>query len=797
MTFREQLGQNLLFFDGGMGTTLQQAGLRPGEAPDSWNLRHPEVIRQIHLDYLRAGAHILTTNSFGSTARKLAGSGCTVRETAAAATRLAREAIAAFRAETGERGDRYVAFDVGPTGALLRPVGDLDFEEAVALFAESIEAGAGEADLILIETMTDCYELKAAVLAAKEHSRLPICATVAPDLNGKLLTGGDLETVVALLEGLGVDAIGLNCGFGPAEMLPLFDRMRAISSKPLILTPNAGLPRQEGEHFVYDVDPETFAHLMREAIPRGAQLLGGCCGTTPEHIRALVHACGGRSPRMVERQHRTVACSYAKCVLFDGATRLIGESINPTGRKRVKEALRTRDFGFLLREGSDQQAAGADLLDVNAGLPEIDEPAVLTELVERLQAVTDLPLQLDTADPEALARAMRRYNGKPMVNSVNGKRASMEAVFPLVAKYGGLVVALTLDEAGIPETPDGRIEIAKRIIQTARGYGIHKEDLIFDALTMTVSAGSRNAAVTLETVRRLREELGVRTILGVSNVSFGLPERPVLNAAMLSLAMGAGLDAAIINPRIELLMNAFQTASTLLGRDEGCQGYLARFGGVEQPKPAAPSAAAEIPLDEAIGRGLVSEAAEAAKRALAAQPPLEVIDRYIVPALTEVGDRFEKGTLFLPQLMMSADAAKAAFAEIRARMGAEESAPRGEIVIATVAGDVHDIGKNIVGALLENYRFRVIDLGKDVPPERVVEAVRAHHPRLVGLSALMTTTVPSMVKTIEMLHAACPDCRVMVGGAVLTADYASRIGADFYAKDAMRSVHIAEQVYAE
>ena len=787
MAFLDRLGQELLFFDGAMGTTLQEAGLKPGEVPDTWNLLRPDVVKKIHTDYLRVGAHILTTNTFGCTAKKLAGTGYAVADLARAATRLAREAI-----ETVED-ERFVAFDVGPTGAMLRPVGDLDFEDAVNLFAESIEAGAEDADLILIETMSDCYELKAAVLAAKEHSNLPICATVTLDRNGKLLTGGDIESVVALLEGLRVDAIGLNCGFGPAEMLPFFDRMRAVSSKPLILTPNAGLPRQEGDHFYYDVDPEAFALLMRDAIPRGAQALGGCCGTTPEHIRALVHACGGRSPRMIERKKRTVVSSYARCVHFDDTTRLIGECINPTGRKVVKEALRSRDFGYLLREGSEQQACGADILDVNAGLPGIDEAAVLCELVERLQSVSDLPLQIDTADPEALGRAMRRYNGKPMVNSVNGKQSSMESVFPLVQKYGGFVVALTLDEAGIPETVDGRIEIAKRIIRTAKNYGIGKEDLIFDALTMTVSAGSQNAAVTLETVRRLKEELGVRTILGVSNVSFGLPQRPVLNAAMLTLAMGRGLDGAIINPHLEVMMNAFQTASTLLGRDEGCAGYLARFSGIEQK--ALPKGNAEIELDEAIKRGLTAEASTAAGRALESAPPLEVIDRYIVPALTEVGDGFEKGTLFLPQLMMSADAAKAAFTLIRAKMEGGESSNIGTVVIATVEGDVHDIGKNIVGALLENYRFQVVDLGKDVSPERVVEAAREHHPKLVGLSALMTTTVPSMERTIKALHDACPDCRIMVGGAVLTASYAGEIGADFYAKDAMGAVHIAQQVY--
>ncbi len=794
MNLQTLLQKQLLFLDGAMGTMLQSAGLPAGEAPDLWNLTHPEEVEAVHAAYLAAGSDILTTNTFGCTAHKLAPTGHCAAEGAAAAVRNAKAAIA----KAGGK-QRFVAFDVGPTGKLLKPLGDLAFEDAYRMFREAIEAGAAAgADLVLIETMSDAYELKAAVLAAKEGASLPVCATVTLDRRGKLLTGGDVASVVALLEGLRVDALGLNCGLGPREMLPFLQQMRALSSLPILLQPNAGLPREVEGKTVFDVGPEEFAALMEACVQGGACLVGGCCGTTPEHIRALVARCAGLTPPAVEEKHRTVACSYARTVCFgQGKPVLIGERINPTGKPRMKQALRDGDFDLILREGILQQEQGVDALDVNAGLPELDEPAVLTSLTEQLQAVTDLPLQLDSADPEALARALRVYNGKPIINSVSGKESSMEAVFPLAARYGGVIVALTLDESGIPEDVEGRIAIARRILARGAAYGLKPHDFLFDPLTLTISSGNENARITLACVRRLHEELGVCTSLGVSNVSFGLPARSYLNANFFALALGAGLSAAILNPHAPGMMEAARACTALLGGDANCAAYIAAYGGAPAT-PAQPAAQAEaMSLHDAVLRGLRQPALEAAKRELAQKDPLAVIESGLIPALNEAGERFEAGTLFLPQLLMCAEAAKAAFSAIRAQMGDAAGATRGTVVVATVQGDVHDIGKNIVKALLENYQFRVIDLGKDVPPEAIVEAAATHQARLVGLSALMTTTVPSMKRTIQALRAQVPGCLVMCGGAVLTEEYTRDIGADFYVRDAMESVRRAREVYPE
>lgn len=801
MKFQDCLGSELLFFDGAMGTMLQAAGLAPGDSPDVWSITHPDAVRDIHAAYLDAGCNILIANTFGNNAKKLAGTGYTPAQVAAAAVARAKEAIAQ---DSGAQ-KKFVALDVGPTGKLLQPLGDLGFEDAVSLFSESISAGAAAgADFVLIETMSDTYELKAAVLAAKESCDLPVCATVALDTRGKLLTGGDIASVAAMLEGLRVDALGLNCGLGPAQMLPVLKELREISSLPIILNPNAGLPREENGNTVFDVGPNEFAKLMAEAAASGAHLLGGCCGTTPAHVAALVRACRGIIPLPVTKKEHTVVGSYGRAVYFDQSTVLIGERINPTGKPRLKQALREGDMEYILREGLNQQARGAQILDVNAGLPELNEPAVLTRMVQELQSVTDLPLQLDTADPEALSRALRLYNGKAMVNSVNGKEESMRAVFPLVQKYGGLLVALTLDEAGIPETAEGRVEIARRIITRAAEYGIEKKDIIVDTLTMTISAGQDNAAVTLETLRRVKAELGVKTSLGVSNVSFGLPRRDLLNANFLALAMGAGLDAAILNPHLDAMMDAYRSVQALLGRDTQCANYIENYGGQSAPPPSSPASPGPqaappqqdaLTLEQAVRQGLKQQAKELAAAALAQRPPLAVIDESLVPALNAVGAAFEAGTLYLPQLLMSAEAAKAAFEILRAHMGAGEGTNLGCVVLATVQGDVHDIGKNIVKALLENYRFQVVDLGKDVPPETVVQAALTHDAKLVGLSALMTTTVASMANTIAALHEAVPYCKVMVGGAVLTESYAKKIGADHYGRDAMSSVRYAQQVY--
>jgi len=793
MQFSKLLGKKILFFDGAMGTMLQSAGLLPGQSPDVWNATHKEVVTSIHRAYLDAGCNILKTNTFGCNAYKLADTGYSAAELAALAVENAKAAIASMADDSVPR---FVAMDIGPTGKLLRPLGDLGFEEAYELFREPLMAGAkAGADLVLIETMSDTYELKAAILAAKENTDLPICVTVTLDQRGRLLTGGDIDAIVALLEGLKVDAIGLNCGLGPREMAPFMEKLLELSSLPIILNPNAGLPREEQGKTVFDVGPEEFAALMEPAAQKGVWILGGCCGTTPAHIQALVTRCKEIRPLPVTEKTFTAVSSYNRTVYFGNGPVAIGERINPTGKARLKQALRERDYDYILQEAIRQQDHGADILDINAGLPDIDEPTILCELTQKLQGVTELPLQIDTADPIAMERALRLYNGKAMINSVNGKKSSMDAVFPLAARYGGVIVALTLDENGIPETADGRIAIAKRILEYAEQFGIPRHAFVFDPLTMAISAGQDNAMVTLECVRRLKEELGVYTSLGVSNVSFGLPRRDLLNSTFYALALGMGLDAAILNPFSDGMMNVLRCSKALLQYDPQCAAYIEAYSQqqAEQTKPA--SGEAGPTLYDAVLKGLRQQAQAAAEAALKEQDALAVIESQLIPALNIAGERFEKGTLFLPQLLMSADAAKAAFEVIRGKMGEAAKADRGTIVLATVQGDVHDIGKNIVKALLENYRFQVIDLGKDVAPETVVAAAKKHCASLVGLSALMTTTVPSMAKTIALLREQLPTCKIMCGGAVLTEDYALRIGADQYCKDAMAAVRYAQQVY--
>ena len=789
MKFTDALGKKLLFFDGGMGTMLQSAGLKPGEIPDLWNITNAEKVMAVHRAYAEAGSNIIITNTFGCNDLKLAGSGYTAFEIAAASVRNAKAAISGLE-------NRFVALDIGPSGKLLKPLGDLDFEDAVELFAKTVRGGVSEApDLILVETMSDAYELKAAVLAAKENSHLPVVATVTLDSRGKLLTGGDAQSVCALLEGLGADAIGFNCGLGPREMLPFLRELREVCSLPMVLQPNAGLPRSEKGRTVFDVGPEEFAELMESCIAEGVWLAGGCCGTTPAHIEALVKRCGKMIPPAVREKNLTVAASNGQALYFGSDTKLIGERINPTGKPLMKKALLEGDHDMILREGILQQEQGAHALDVNAGLPGIEEAKVLTSLTKQLQAVTDLPLQLDSADPAALESALRIYNGKAIINSVNGKQESMEAIFPIAKKYGGVIVALTLDENGIPEDAEGRMAIARRILERAKDFGLGPNDFIFDPLTLTVSAGGDNGKITLECVRRLKDELGVCTSLGVSNVSFGLPNRGLLNSAFLTLAMGAGLSAAIVNPHAPGMLEAYRSARALLGMDENCAGYISAFGG--EAAPAAAAGRENMSLYESVLKGLAGAAVQAAERELMDKAPLEVIEQCMVPALNTAGERFEKGTLFLPQLLMCAEAAKGAFGVIRSRMGEGEGMSRGKVVLATVQGDVHDIGKNIVKALLENYRFKVIDLGKDVAPEDIVKAAEEQDAGLVGLSALMTTTVPSMQRTVELLKERMPRCKVMCGGAVLTADYAGEIGAHYYAKDAMAGVRCAMEVYPE
>jgi len=794
MDFRTFLQENILRLDGGMGTLLQERGLTPGERPERWNLTHPDVITAIHKAYYEAGSHVVSANTFG--ANSLHFSAEELESIIAAAVENARAA----QREAAVDHPTYVALDIGPTGRLLKPLGDLDFEEAVAVFAATVKLGVRYGvDAILIETMNDSYETKAAVLAAKENSHLPVLVSNAYGEDGKLMTGASPAAMVALLEGLGADAIGANCSLGPAALRGVVEELVQTASVPILLKPNAGLPRVEDGRTVFDVSPADFAAEMAAAVATGVRVVGGCCGTTPDHVAALTAAVAGLSPVPLTDKARTVISSHTHAVAFGEDPLLIGERINPTGKKRFKQALLEGDTEYILNEGLTQQEAGAHILDVNVGLPGIDETAVLTDAVCRLQAVCNLPLQIDTADPAVMESALRRYNGKALINSVNGKAESMAAVFPLMKQYGGVAVALTLDEKGIPNTTEGRIAIAQRILDTAATYGIDKKDIVFDTLTMTVSADPHAAAVTLASMKYIREKMGCHTSLGVSNVSFGLPNRDAVNSTFFALAMENGLSAAIMNPHSPAMMQTYYTYRALRGLDPNCADYIAvaeRFAAtVTEVKTTAPAAVEGTPLQQAIIQGLRDRAAALTDALLQTADPLAVVDEEIIPALNRVGEGFEKKTLFLPQLLMAAEAAAAAAEQVKAAMSRGEKAPsRGVFVLATVEGDIHDIGKNIVKLLLENYGFAVVDLGRDVPPARIVEAVVEHHAPLAGLSALMTTTVPAMEETIRQLRQHAPWCKVVVGGAVLTPEYAEKIGADAYGKDAMAAVRYAQSV---
>ena len=789
----DRLGKELLYFDGGMGTLLQAKGLLPGELPETWNLIHPEEIVDIHRQYYEAGSDIVLTNTFGANALKFHNSKYGLKEIIDAAVANVRKA-AALGVHDGRK--TYAALDVGPTGKLLKPVGDLGFAEAYEAFCEVVRYGeeAG-ADLIHIETMSDTYEVKAAVLAAKENTKLPVTVTMIFDEKGKLLTGGDVPSVVAMLEGLRVDALGINCGLGPEQMLPILKELMEYASVPVIVKPNAGLPKQRDGEVYYDVEPDRFADAMEQILGMGACVIGGCCGTTPDHIRAMTKMAGRRKPKALAPNEDTIVSSYGRAVILNKKPVIIGERINPTGKKKFKQALKDHDIDYILKEGVTQQDMGAHILDVNVGLPDIDEAAMMRETVTELQSVTSLPLQIDTVDIRAMETAMRIYNGKPMINSVNGKQESMDAVFPLVQKYGGAVVALTLDEGGIPGTAKERCEIAGRIIEEAARYGIKKKDIVVDVLAMTISSEPEGAKTTLEALRLVRETYGVCTVLGVSNISFGLPCRPVINANFYTMALLNGLSAGIINPSSEDMMRSYTSFCALMNYDENCEEYIRRYGGQNGEARTAPSAS--LTLKDAIEKGLKEEAHHAASKLLGTDAPLEIINRQLIPALDEVGKGFEKGTVFLPQLLMSADAAKIAFAVLKSSLSenGQEAQKKDKVILATVKGDIHDIGKNIVKVLLENYSFDVIDLGKDVPPETIAECAVREDVKLVGLSALMTTTVVSMEDTIKLLRREKPDCKVMVGGAVLNQEYADMIGADFYGKDAMQSVYYAQELF--
>ena len=858
----DRIGREWLFFDGGTGSILQEKGLQPGELPETWNLLHPNRILDLHRGYLEAGADIYNTNTFGANRLKFPEN---LDEIVTAAVKLAKEA----RTQAGRDEDAYVALDIGPTGKLLAPMGDLSFDDAVDIFGEVVRIGAREgADLVLIETMNDSYEAKAAVLAAKENCDLPVFITCVFDGSGKMLTGGTPESVVAMLEGLGVDALGVNCSLGPAQMIPIVERLVKAAHVPVLVNPNAGLPKSVDGKTVYDVGPEEFAGYMKQIAALGAAAVGGCCGTTPDYIRAEIAAVRPLPLLPPQGREQTVIASFSRTVEIGRAARpvIIGERINPTGKKRFKQALVDHDIDYIVDQGLQQEDAGADVLDVNVGTPEINEVELLDEVVCRLQSVLALPLQIDTSNPEAMERALRHYNGKALINSVNGKQEVMAEVFPLVKKYGGVVVALALDEGGIPDNADDRIRIAEKIYATAAEYGIRREDIVIDGLCMTVSSDPRSALVTLETIRRIRDELGGSSILGVSNISFGLPARELINAYFFEMALQNGLSCAIINPNNPAMMQAYRAFCALTNQDENFQSFISAYAGYKSPdkqvsdaltayktrvlnalgvsagdlqatgRPLGGSSgnagfgtgagaaglssdnvsgagssgsrraagaddgrgpgalAGKSRLVEAIERGMAKPAADATREALLTRNALDIINEDLVPALDVVGQGFEKGTVFLPQLLMAAEAAKAAFAVVKESMAGSAQESKGRVILATVKGDIHDIGKNIVKVLLENYGYDVIDLGKDVPPETIVETALRENIRLVGLSALMTTTVVNMEETIRQLHQQKPDCRIVVGGAVMTQDYADKIGADCYGRDAMTTVRYADEL---
>lgn len=803
----ELLGKKLIFFDGGMGTLLQNRGLQTGEIPETWNILHPEVIRQIHKEYLLAGSNVISANTFGANVFKCKSLDYTVDELVSAGIRLTKEAIVEAREELRKEGvldadnrPMYSALDIGSIGKLLKPLGEISFDEAYDVFKEIITAGdkAG-ADLILIETVSDSYEIKAAVLAAKENSNLPVVVTMIFDENGKLLTGGDVASVTAMLEGLGVDAIGFNCGLGPEQMKALLPQLTACCSLPIVINANAGLPVVVNGQTVFNVEPEEFAKSVKTLVEMGASAVGGCCGTTPAHIKKVVDTCKDMDIVPVADKNLTVVSSYNHAVYFTRKPLIIGERINPTGKSKFKQALRDHDMEYIYKEGLTQEENGAHILDVNVGLPEIDEPKLMEEAVTGIQAIIDLPLQIDTSDTEAMERGLRYYNGKPMLNSVNGKKESMESVFPIAKKYGALLVCLCLDENGIPETVEGRLKVAEKIVKTAAEYGIPRKNLVMDALVLTISTGQNNANITLETLRRIRYEMGLHTVLGVSNISFGLPERSHINTAFFTMAMNNGLSAGIVNPSSEPMMAAYHSFNALIGEDDQCMEYITKYSQVQdKPKEKQASSTKELTLDDAIIRGLSESAYNATIKLLEQNvDSLSIINDKLIPALDVVGKGFEEKKMFLPQLLMSADAAKASFEAIKATLSKQgkDSESKAKIVIATVKGDIHDIGKNIVKTLLENYGFEMIDLGKDVDPELILKTVKEQNVKLVGLSALMTTTVVNMEETIKLLRDNGADCKVMVGGAVLTQEYADMIGADFYSKDAMGSVRYANELY--
>ncbi|MBP3628147.1 MAG: homocysteine S-methyltransferase family protein [Anaerotignum sp.] len=799
MKLLDYLKHNLLYLDGGMGTLLQAEGLQPGEHPERWNVEHPEVIVKLQKMYFDAGTNLIISNTFGANTLKFE-----LEELDQIVKHALENARTAAAESTGVQ-EKFVALDIGPTGRLLKPYGDFDFEEAVAVFAETVKLGVKYgADAIFIETMNDSYETKAALLAAKENSDLPVLVSNAYSEDGKLMTGASPAAIVAMLEGMGADAIGVNCSLGPKALAPIVEQYLEKASVPVLLKPNAGLPRDENGKTVFDVLPDEFSDDVAELVKKGVRIVGGCCGTTPDYIRETVAKTKDLTPVEITKKNITCVSSYTHAVEFGASPILIGERINPTGKKRFKQALVENDIDYILNEGLAQQEKGVHILDVNVGLPEIDEVEMLKTVSFELQAIIDLPLQIDTTDVVAMEQSLRRYNGKAMINSVNGKEENMKAIFPLVKKYGGLVVALTLDENGIPDTAAERVAIAEKILKTAAEYGIDKKDIIFDTLAMAISADPNAAHATVDSLKEIKECLGCHTSLGVSNISFGLPNRDFVTSTFFAMALENGLSAAIMNPHSADMMKTYYAYRALHGYDENCADYInfasnfipAAAAGTTQP--AATQQEFKSALQKAVVKGLKEQAGELTAKLLEETAPLEIVQNEIIPALDIVGKGYEAKTVYLPQLLMAAEAAKSAFEQIKAAMstGNGATAAKCSFVLATVKGDIHDIGKNIVKLLLENYGFDVVDLGRDVAPELILEEVKRLHAPMCGLSALMTTTVPAMEETIKLVHAEAPWCKVVVGGAVLTQDYADRIGADKYAKDAMEAVRYADEVNA-
>lgn len=781
----QAIKERRLYFDGGTGSVLQSMGLKPGEAPELWNIQAPDKITSLHKQYIDAGCDIIKTNTFGINCKKYDDFDHMICR----AVNCAKQAV-------GESNDKYIAFDMGPTGKLLKPMGDLDFEDAVAIFAENAKSAEKYGcDLILIETMNDCYETKAAVLAAKENSSLPVFVTNAYGEDDKLMTGATPQAMVAMLEGMGVDALGLNCSFGPDKMLGVVETLNKTASIPVIVNPNAGLPMIVNGKTVYNIDPESFADYMVQIALAGGCILGGCCGTTPAHMKKMIEKTKDIPYVVSEYKNTTLISSYTHAVEIGVSPILIGERINPTGKPKLKEALRNGDMNYVLSEGIKQADAGVHVLDVNVGLPDIDEIATIKQAVASVQAVIALPLQIDSSNTQAIEQAARIYNGKPLINSVNGKKENMEAVFPIAKKYSGAIIALTLDENGIPETAEERLAIAENIIKVANEYGIDKKDIIVDPLAMTISSDTRNAIVTLKTIQLLHER-GIKTSLGVSNISFGLPERDKINSTFFANALQCGLNCAIMNPFSKSMVDVYFAYKALYDMDKSCSEYIT-YATAEQSQTKDIKQDVVPTLKYCIIKGLTDEAIKQAGMLCKETAPLEIINTQVIPALNEVGSAFEQKKIFLPQLLTSAECACAVFDEVKKYMPVSNKQNNKKVILATVKGDIHDIGKNIVKVMLESYGFNVIDLGKDVSPETVCQCAVENNCKLVGLSALMTTTVPSMEETVKMLRELNLDIKTVVGGAVLTQDYADKMHADFYAADAMDTVRFAEMFYAD